>query len=91
MLNLPYVASIYLDDKSLSRQLLIFHMKMEEVRLESLLISPGVPADQIPLNVDGVERFSTQSERFFVVKLAVSKNQKKRNKKKIEKKLSPFG
>ena len=64
VLNLPYVASIYLDGNCLSCQPLVFYMKMEEVFLETLLIFPDVPADQIPLNVDRIERFSTQSGRF---------------------------
>ena len=59
---------------------------MEEAFLETRLIFSDVPADQIPLNVDCVERFSTQSGRFFVVKLTISKLQKKRNKKKSRKK-----
>ena len=64
VLNLPFVASIYLDGNCLSCQPLVFYMKMEEVFLETLLIFPDVPADQIPLNVDHIERFSTQSGRF---------------------------
>ena len=90
MLNLPYVYSIYLDGYCLSCQLLVFHMKMEELFLESLLISPGVPADQIPLNADRVERFFTQSGRFFVIELTISKFRKKKQEKNWKKKLSPF-
>ena len=61
-------------------------MKMEDVFLETLLIFPDLPADQIPLNVDRIERFSTQSGRFIVVELTVSKVQKKKTRKKLEKK-----
>ena len=91
MLNLPYVASIYLDGNCLSCQPLVFYMKMEEVFLETLLIFPDVPADQIPLNVDRIKRFSTQSGRFSEVELTVSKNQKKETRKNLKKELSPFG
>ena len=87
VLNLPFVASIYLDGNCLSCQLLVFHMTMEDVCLESLLIFPDVPAGQIPLNVDRVNRFSTQSGRFFAIELI----RKKETRKKLEKKLSPFG
>ena len=60
-------------------------MKMEEVFLETPLIFPDVPADQFPLNVDRIERFSTQSGRFSVVELTVSKNQKKETRKNLKK------
>ena len=51
---------------------------MEEALLESRLIFSDVPADQIPLNVDRVERFSTESGRFPVIELTVSKFRKKK-------------
>ena len=53
-------------------------MKMEEAFLESRLLFSDVPADQIPLNVDRVERFSTESGRFPVIELTVSKFRKKK-------------
>ena len=91
MLNLPYVAGLYLDGNCLSCQLLVFHMKMEEVLLETRLIFSNVPADQIPLNVERNELFSSQSGRFPVIKLTVSKFRKKETRKKTKIKLSPFG
>ena len=62
--RVSYVASHYIDGNCLSCQQIVFHMKMEDVFLETLLIFPDLPADQIPLNVDRIERFSTQSGRF---------------------------
>ena len=53
-------------------------MEMEEAFLESRLLFLDVPADQIPLNVDRVERFSTESGRFSVIELTVSKFRKKK-------------
>ena len=91
MFNLPYVASIYHDGNCISWQLLVFYKKKEEVFLETRLIFPDVPADQFPLNVDRIERFSTQSGRFSEVELTVSKNQKKETRKNLKKELSPFG
>ena len=78
MLNLPLVASVYLDGNCLSCQLLDFHRKMEEEFLETRLIFSDVPADQYPLNVDRVERFSIESGRFSVIELTVSKFRKKK-------------
>ena len=91
MLNLPLVANIYLDGNCLSCQLLVFHTKMEEAFLETRLIFSDVPADQYPLNVDRVERFSIESGRFSVIELTVSKFRKKKLEKKLKEKLSPFG
>ena len=56
-------------------------MEMEEAFLESRLLFLDVPADQIPLNADRVERFFTQSGRFFVIELTISKFRKKKQEK----------